>query len=63
MLNNKILEEELTNEEINKMEEEQHFYHTIQDFQDLIKIYGIKKVLRALDEDVYWAFQRELGIL
>lgn len=54
------LEEHLDSQE-KAREEEAHFFWVLSDFQELVRINGVEKVMKELDENTFWAIEKYLG--
>jgi hypothetical protein len=38
--------------------QEAHFHHSLFDFHDLIRQYGIQKVMEEINEETYWVLAK-----
>jgi len=41
-------------------EREQHYYFTLHDFEELVRQYGADKIIRDMNEEVYWMLNKVL---
>jgi hypothetical protein len=42
-------------------EQEAHFFWVLSDFQELVRINGVERVMKELDENTFWAIEKYLG--
>ena len=42
-------------------EQEAHFFWVLSDFQELIRLHGVEKVMKEMHEDTFWAIEKYLG--
>jgi len=45
-------------ETLEHIRQEAHYYHTLVDFADILRQYGVEKVMEELDGDTYWILEK-----
>jgi len=43
-------------------EREQHYHFTLHDFEELVRQYGIGKIFKDLDEEIYWMIHQNITL-